>query len=57
MLIGLDKSLSIKEIIQEVYNKIKSNVGSLSQKNMMVIDNESILSKKKENIIYIKIKS
>lgn len=55
MLIGLDKSLTIKEICQEVYNKIKSNVGSLSLKNMMVIDNESIMSIKKIlNFLYKK---
>jgi len=44
MFIGLDKNLSVKELYQEVYNKVKMNVGNLELKNILVLDNESLLS-------------
>lgn len=45
MLIGLDKNISIKELYQEVFNKLKANVGSIEIKNLIILDNETILSK------------
>ena len=45
MLIGLDKNnLTVKELYQEVFNKVKASVGSIDIKNMIILDNESIIS-------------
>lgn len=44
MFVGLDKNISIKELYQEVHSKIKTNVGSIEMKNIMILDNESIIS-------------
>ena len=44
MFIGLDKiNLTVKELYQEIYIKIKTQVGGIEIKNIMVIDNESLL--------------
>jgi len=45
MLIGLDKvSFSIKELYQEIHNKFNTMVGTLSLNNIMILDNESLLT-------------
>lgn len=45
MFIGLDKiNLTVKELYQEIYIKIKTQIGGIEIKNIMVIDNESLLS-------------
>jgi hypothetical protein len=44
--IGLDKvNLSIKELYQEIYIKIKTLVGDIKHENIMVLDNDSLLGK------------
>ena len=46
MLIGLDRvSFTIKELYQEIHNKFNTMVGSLSLHHIMILDNESLLSK------------
>jgi len=45
MFLGLDKiNLTIKELYQEIYIKIKTQVGNIDIKNILIIDNESLLS-------------
>ena len=44
MFIGLDKvNLSIKELYQEIYIKIKTLVGDIKHENIMILDNDSLL--------------
>lgn len=45
MFIGLDKTMTVKELYQEVFNKVKTSVGNLELKNILILDNESLLSK------------
>ena len=52
MLIGLDKTnFSISEMYNELANKLKSQVGKIDSKNIIIVDNESLISsiKKKNN--------
>ena len=44
MFIGLDKTMTVKELYQEVFNKVKTSVGNLELKNILILDNESLLS-------------
>lgn len=44
MFIGLDKTMTVKELYQEVFNKVKASVGNLELKNILILDNESLLS-------------
>lgn len=44
MFVGLDKvNLSIKELYQEIYIKIKTLVGDIKHENIMILDNDSLL--------------
>ena len=46
MFIGLDKvNLSIKELYQEIYIKIKTLVGEIKHENIMILDNDSLLGR------------
>lgn len=46
MLIGLDKNnLNIRDLYQEIQNKLKNQVGRIDMKNILIIDNESLISK------------
>lgn len=45
MIFGLDKSTyTVRDIYQEIYNKLTTSVGSLQMQNIMLLDNESLLA-------------
>jgi hypothetical protein len=44
MFLGLDKiNLTVKELYQEIYIKLKTTVGAIDIKNILIVDNESLL--------------
>ena len=44
MFLGLDKiNLTVKELYQQIYIKLKTTVGAIDIKNILIVDNESLL--------------
>jgi hypothetical protein len=43
---GLDRmNLTVKELHQEIYIKVRTMVGTIMPENIMAIDNDSLVSK------------